>query len=901
MTENPPDHRAWHALPVEEALSAFDSTAEGLSSKEAGERLERFGPNRLTPPARRGPWLRFLLQFHNVLIYALLVAALVTGLLGEWVDTGVILGVVVINALIGFIQEGKAEQALEAIRAMLSLRAMVLRDGQRREIDAQSLVVGDQVWLQSGDKVPADLRLIQVRNLSIQEAVLTGESVSVEKSITPVAQEAPLGDRRSMAYSGTLVSQGQGLGVVVATGDATQIGRISTLLREVETLETPLLRKMATFARLLTGAIIALAALVFAYGVLWQGFSPAEMFFSAVGLAVAAIPEGLPAIMTITLAIGVQRMSRRNAIIRRLPAVETLGSVTVICSDKTGTLTRNEMSVRRIVTTESVCVVEGVGYGPEGGFFIGGQPFQARENPLLLEIGRAGLLCNEASLIEDAGQWRVDGDPTEGALLALALRMGLDRAFEQAERPRTDVIPFESEHRFMATLHHDHAGHGFVYLKGAPEAVLAICTQERFEGVDRPLDPGFWHAAMERAASDGLRVLAVAFRSASPQMRTLRFADVDEGYTLLGLVCMADPPRPEAIEAVARCHAAGVRVKMITGDHAVTARAIGEQLGLATRAGVLTGSEVEALDDARLREVVRDCELFARASPEHKLRLVEALQANGAIVAMTGDGVNDAPALKRADVGVAMGQKGTEAAKEAAEMVLADDNFASITDAVEEGRTVYDNLRKSIAFILPTNIGQAMVIVAAILMGLTLPILPAQILWVNMVTAVTLAMALAFEPAESDVMQRPPRAPDEPLLSRFLLWRTLFVSVLLVVGSLGLFLWMSGRGEALEVARTAAVNALIVGEIFYLFNCRYLLRSSFSIEGLSGNRYVLVAIAFMIVLQAAFTYAPFMNLWFRTAPLPADAWGGILFFGLAVYVILELEKWLARKRRAGAG
>jgi magnesium-transporting ATPase (P-type) len=903
MSEHASPSPPWHARPAAEVLAELDSSRQGLSAAEVDARRERRGRNLLPPPKRRGPLMRFLLQFHNVLIHVLLAAAAVTAALGHWVDSGVILGVVVINAYIGFLQEGKAERALEAIRGMLSPRAQVLRDGRRQEIDAAELVPGDIVYLASGDRVPADLRLIEIKSLKIEEAALTGESVAVEKRVEPAAASAPLGDRFSMAWSGTLVTYGQGTGVVVATGAATEIGRISRLLAEVETLATPLLRQMAEFGRWLTWAILAIAAFAFAFGTLARGYTAGEMFLAAVGLAVAAIPEGLPAILTITLAIGVQAMARRNAIVRRLPAVEALGSVTVICSDKTGTLTKNEMTVQEVLTAGGVFQVSGTGYAPDGGFSVDGAAVSAESHPELLDIARLALLCNDASLTREGDEWRLAGDPTEGALVTLGLKAGLEPGFEAEALPRTDVIPFESEHRFMATLHHDHAGHGFVLLKGAPERVLELCGRQRQAGEDRPLDPRRWHAALDAAAGRGMRLLALAIRLADGERRALAFADVEAGgFTLLAVLGLADPPREEAIRAVAQCRAAGIRVKMITGDHAATARAIGEALGLGEPVRALGGADIEALDDAALRRAVAETEVFARASPEHKLRLVAALQAEGQAVAMTGDGVNDAPALKRADVGVAMGRKGTEAAKEAAEIVLADDNFASIAAAVEEGRAIYDNIRKSIVFILPTNGGQAAVLIAAIVLGLAqLPITPVQILWVNMVTAVTLALALAFEPAEADIMRRPPRDPGEPLLNRFMFWRVAFVSALLVAGSLGIFLWQQGRGAPIEVARTAAVNLVLIGEVFYLFNCRRLTAPVLSWDGLAGSRYVLLAIAILLVLQLAFTYWPVMHALFHTAPLDAAAWGLILAFGVSVLLAVEAEKavlrrWMARTR-----
>ncbi|NNG12599.1 MAG: cation-transporting P-type ATPase, partial [Halobacteria archaeon] len=812
----------WHALDSARVMARLQVSQNGLTDDEVTRRLARHGPNRLPEPKTRSPLVRFLFQFHNVLIYVLLVACGVTAMLGHWVDSGVILGVVVINAVIGYVEEGKAEIALRAIRRMLSPKAMVVRAGQRVTLPAEQLVPGDLVLLQSGDKVPADLRLIRVKSLQVQEAVLTGESVAVEKQAGEVADSAVLGDRRSMAYSGTIVTYGQGTGVVVATGLYTEIGRISAMLAHVETLTTPLLRQMGQFARWLTGAIIAIAAATFAFGVLARDYTAAEMFLAAVGLAVAAIPEGLPAIMTITLAIGVQRMARRNAIIRRLPAVETLGSVTVICSDKTGTLTRNEMTVKSVATTTGLFEVSGVGYDPHGGFQLEDKEIQLGDYPILSELTRASLLCNDAALHEREGDWVLHGDPTEGALLTLGLKAGLDPAFEMEEWPRTDVIPFESEHRFMATLHHDHAGHGFAYVKGAPERLFEMCTQQRFGGEDVPFDISYWSRQMDMMARHGQRVLAIASKAATATHRSLTFADLETGLTLLGIVGIIDPPREDAIQAVRQCQSAGIRVKMITGDHAVTAVAIGAQMGIGDGHSVLGGHEIEALDDEQLRAIVDEVDIFARSSPEHKLRLVQALQANGQVVAMTGDGVNDAPALKRADVGTAMGQQGTEVAKEAAEMVLADDNFASIAHAVEEGRTVYDNLKKAILFILPTNGGEALTIIAAIAVGRSLPITPVQILWVNMITAVTLALALAFEPPEKGVMQRPPRNPRKALLSGMFIWRIVFVSLILVAGTFGLFIWERDQGADIELARTVAVNTLVMFEIFYLFNSRYI-------------------------------------------------------------------------------
>ena len=898
-TNKTPD---WHACDTEAAFALADSTADGLSSQQVEQRLQTFGPNRLKPQEKQSLLVRFMMQFHNVLIYVLLGAGIVTLLLAHWVDSGVIFGVVMINAVIGYVQEGKAEKALDAIRKMLSQQAMVKRDGHFISLPAEGLVPGDIVSLRSGDKVPADLRLFQLRELRIEEAMLTGESMPVEKTILPVATDASIGDRKNLAYSGTLVTYGQGQGVVIATADATEIGRISGMLRHVQTLTTPLLKQMAVFGQWLTIGIAGLASMTFAYGVLLQGFSASDMFLAAVGLAVAGIPEGLPAIMTITLAIGVLRMARKNAIIRRLPAVETLGSVTVICSDKTGTLTRNEMTVTTVATATGIVDVTGSGYDPHGVFMQNGvevgldhhSDHHSNHLPQLREIAQAAMLCNDASIGESDGIWHMQGDPTEAALVTLASKAGLQQHYYQTQFPRIDAIPFESEHRFMATLHHDHAGHCFIYLKGAPERVLEMCHLERQGGEDRPLNRQHWETRMNNIAARGQRLLAIAFKAVPGDQQSLAFRDIEGDLTLLGMVGIIDPPRDEAIAAVKACQDAGIRVKMITGDHAITACAIGAQMGIGDGKSVVSGIEISTCSDEALQQLAAQACIFARVSPEQKLQLVTALQANGEVVAMTGDGVNDAPALKRADVGIAMGINGTEVAKEAAEMVLADDNFASIAQAVEEGRTVYDNLKKSIMFILPTNGGQSFIIIAAIVMGTMLPITAAQILWVNMITAVTLALALAFEPPEQHVMQRPPRDPGEPILSGFLIWRISFVSLIIVIGTFGLFLWEQAQGASLEASRSVAVNTLVMFEIFYLFSSRFLMAPSLTRQGLIGNRYVLYAIALLIVFQLAFTYLPPMQLMFGTAAISAQAWLRIVIVASSVLFLVELEKYVLR-------
>ncbi|WP_292528727.1 HAD-IC family P-type ATPase [Methylocystis sp.] len=899
--ENSPEAKETWAVASDKVLERFKTSSAGLSEAEAARRLTVHGPNRLPSGKRRSPLTRFALQFHNVLIYVLIAAAVVTALMAHWVDTAVIVAVVVINAIIGFIQEGKAEEAMEAVRNMLSLRATVIRDGKRRVMEADDVVPGDIVYVQSGDKVPVDIRLIRVKSLQVQEAALTGESLPVDKSTEAVPPDALLGDRSSMVYSSTVVTYGQATGVVVATGAETEIGRISELLSEVQTLMTPLLQKMEEFARWLTIAILAICAFIVAFGTLVWGFDLAEMFMSAVGLAVSAIPEGLPAIITITLAIGVEGMARRNAIIRQLPAVETLGSVTTICSDKTGTLTRNELTVRSVVTAKGVYEATGTGYDPHGGFTRNGQDIVLRDDSDLLSVLRPIALCNDAALHEKDGAWSVDGDPTEGALLTAAVKGGVSLRDLALTLPRTDEIPFESQHRFMATLHHDHEGAGYIFVKDAPERLLEMCFWERGdEDEQRPLEFDRWHARIHDMAAKGQRVLAVASKPAEKGQEQLAFGDVDSGLTFVGLVGLIDPPRAEAVEAIRECAAAGINVKMITGDHAATAKAIARELGLRQPDSVLTGHDLDAIGYEELGEAVTATTVFARTSPEHKLRLVQSLQSRGEIVAMTGDGVNDAPALKRANIGIAMGVKGTEAAKEAAEMVLADDNFASIVHAVKEGRVVYENLKKTILYILPTNGGEGLTVIAAIAMGEVLPVTPVQILWVNLITAVTLGLALAFEPPSPGIMSRPPRPSGEPILSRYFVWRIVFVSFLMLGATFGLYELEKARGMGLDSARTVAVNTLVACEVAYLFNARFLSESSLSLKGFFGSSAVLISIAIVVALQAMFTYVPFMHSLFHTTPLDAEIWGHIAFASALLFLLVEIEKAIFRSPAAQA-
>ena len=886
-----PEHP--HAREAGEVLAALATGEPGLDADTAARRLERFGPNAPPTAGKRSLAMRFLSHFHHILIYVLLGAALVTFLLGHPLDTGVILAVVLANAVIGFVQEGRAEKAMAAIQGMLAPQANVIRDGRRMTVKGADLVPGDIVVLEAGDKVPADLRLIRSHGLQVQEAILTGESVPVEKAIAPVKDDAALGDRLCMAYSGTLVTAGQGRGVVVATGARTEIGRISGMLSQVETLTTPLVRQMNTFSKWLTLFILLGAGLLLVFGYFVRHQTFLDMFMAVVGLSVAAIPEGLPAVLTITLAIGVQAMARRNAIVRRLPAIETLGSVSVICTDKTGTLTRNEMVVTSAAVAGRAFEVEGDGYAPDGRILQEGKPVSPGEDAALAQLALAAGLCNDAQLHEDEGSWRVNGDPMEGALLAFAAKScgGLDRFGKGWDR--RDAIPFDSRHRYMATLHRDREGDHVIFVKGAPETVLAMCRSERCEdGSERELDPQAWHAIAEHQARQGQRMLAFAVRAAGSEENALTQDSVEGRMAFLGLVGMIDPPRPEAVAAVAECQGAGIKVKMITGDHAGTAAAIGREIGLELTEQVLTGVEIDGLGDGALSRTVLETDIFARTSPEHKLRLVKALQSQELTVAMTGDGVNDAPALKRADAGIAMGQKGSEAAREAAEIVLADDNFASIAAAVREGRTVYDNITKVISWTLPTNGGEAMTILIALLFGMAMPITPVQILWVNLVTAITLGIALAFEPTEANTMQRSPRPRNEPILNARIVWQIVFVSALFFAGVFGIFAHAQESGYDLVVSQTMAVNTLVVLEIAYLFFVRNIHGSSLSWKAVKGTKIVWACVLSVTALQFALTYAPPLQAVFGTAAVGFIDGIIVVLVGVALFALLEIEKQL---------
>jgi len=898
MNEKQP--AVWHAMSAAEALGALGvDPAAGLSAAELGRRRCEFGPNRMSAALGRPGWLLFLLQFHQALIYILLGATVVSLVLSEWVDAAVIFAVVLVNAVVGFLQESKAEKAIEALTRMVLTEATVRRSGELRRVASEELVPGDVVVLHSGDRVAADVRLLSVRNLQVEEAALTGESQPVAKQAGVLAAATGLAERSNLAFTGTLVTFGMGEGVVVATADRTEMGRIAGMIGQAETLVTPLMGKIASFSRLLLYVILGLAAFTFGIGLL-RGQPWEEMFMASVALAVGAIPEGLPTALTITLAIGVSRMARRKTIIRKLPAVETLGSTTLICSDKTGTLTQNQMTVQEIHAGGRLYQVSGSGYEAEGRIHHEDEVVVVGDNPALIETLGAGLLCNDSRLVADeSGRIAVEGDPTEAALLVSAHKAGVSVSDFGRHLPRVESIPFESEYQYMATLHGIPNETKTIYIKGAVEAIVARCCQALArDGACVDIEPAAILAAAEQMAARGLRVLAFARREMPAAHAELDHHHVSGGLTFLGLQGKLDPPRPEAIEAVAKCRSAGIRVKMITGDHLLTAKAIAAQIGLAeeTEMVAVNGAQLEALDDAALAELAERAVVFARVAPEQKLRLVRSLQAGGHIVAMTGDGVNDAPALKQANIGIAMGITGTDVSKEAADMVLMDDNFASIEAAVEEGRGVFDNLTKFIVWTLPTNFGEGLVILLAIAIGGELPILPVQILWINMTTAVLLGLMLVFEP-KADIMERAPRDPERPILTGFLQLRILLVALVLLGGCYLLFTHEQARGSSLAQARTVAVNVFVIVELFYLFNCRSFTRSMVAI-GVFSNPWVIFGSLGMVGLQLAFTYLPWMNAVFQSAPLALDSWLRIVAVGAGLYGLIGVEKALSNRVRA---
>ena len=880
--ERPQSH-SYHQLSGQNVIQHFSSNLEaGLSPEEVALRYEKYGWNELQFKSGKPGWLRFLLQFHQPLLYILLLAGAIKAILGSWTNAAVIWGVTVINAVIGYVQEAQAEGAIASLAKSVTTEVNVLRESQTLRIPSQDLVPGDIVLLASGDKVPADLRLLKVRSLQVDESALTGESVPVNKSIQFLALDTPLAERTNMAYAGTFVTFGQGKGIVVATANDTEVGQISQSMEQRVSLTTPLTRKFAKFSRTLLYAVLSLATLTFAIG-LGQGESWLYMFEATVALAVSAIPEGLPAVVTITLAIGVNRMARRHAIIRKLPAVEALGSATVICSDKTGTLTENQMTVQSICVGDRHYAVSGSGYSPRGEISqtINGKdssPFEDGLPPGLEECLIAGVLCNDSQLKQTGSDWSVVGDPTEGALIAAAAKASLNQSSLDTSKPRLDSIPFESQYQYMATLHDGIAP--VIYVKGSVESLMSRCSRMMNQkGETTAFERPQIEQAVAIMARKGLRVLAFAKKGTGFHQHSIDHDDIATDLIFLGLQGMIDPPRPEAIAAVHACQTAGIKVKMITGDHITTAKAIARKMGIdkTKRALAFEGKQLEKMGDRELSQAVEAGSVFARVAPAQKLRLVEALQSKGEIVAMTGDGVNDAPALKQADIGIAMGKGGTEVARESADMLLTDDNFASIEAAVEEGRTVYQNLRKAIAFLLPVNGGESMTILISALLARDLPILSLQVLWLNMINSITMTVPLAFEPKSQGMMQQPPLNPHQPLLTRKLLLRILAVSMFNWILIFGMFEWTRLNTGDIIIARTMAIQSLVAARIIYLLSISQL---GTSIVGFLHKRttmitkapILLVGIIAAVALQIVFSQWGVMNVLFETAPLTLNQW-----------------------------
>ena len=892
----------WHALESEVVFQKVSSSEEGLDINESKKRLKSYGFNILKGKTSETIPRILLRQLCNPIVYVLLLSTLLAFALGKFTDGLVVFGIVILNKIIGFVQEYRDNRIIKALSAMIPHETTTIRHGDQKLIPASHVVPGDIIFLQAGDKVPADMRLFSTKNLQCDEAALTGESLPVSKNVKTVFPEAPIAERKCMAFSGTYVTAGTGQGVVIATGLKTELGKISESLQHIVPLETPLSLTLKKIAGWITFGVVVSGAALFIVGYL-RGSSLFDAGFSAVTLAVAAIPEGLPAIITIASAIGVRRMARRQAIVRQLPAVEALGSTTVICTDKTGTLTHNEMTVQRLWTDSGFSFVTGAGFGLEGQIIPSHE--KKEKNTIIQEeitpLLKAVILCSDATVDHTSSELKSVGDPTEIALVVAGRKIQLHEDLLRSQWPRKDVIPFESEKRLMATLNTSPTKKQYIFIKGAPEEILQVCRIDEVKKLE-------FLKQIDEMAKEGMRILAVAEKDVQNSLQTIGDQDIKSGFTLLGLIGMVDPPRKEVYKAINACYAAGITVKMVTGDHPITAKSIGQDLGLLKGdSAVISGSELHHLNTEEWKAVALKHNIFARASPDHKLKLVEALQSAGHVVAMTGDGVNDAPALKRADIGVAMGIKGTAVAKEAADMILADDNFASIEVAVEEGRRVYDNLIKALVFILSTSLGQALVILIAVLFfpitkgALLYPMLPVQILWINLVVAVALALPLALETPEPDIMRRPPRKKSEPILSRFILIRTLTVALLMAVGAVGLFLWeyhleiSKGTLEkiAISEAQTMAVAAMMLFQVFYLFHCRSLKLSVLKIKFFS-NPSILIGVGIVLLAQIAFTYLPFMNRLFHTSSLNGEAWIISIGVALVIFLLINLEKTISQ-------
>jgi magnesium-transporting ATPase (P-type) len=885
---------SWYQLEVKEVLRKLKTSEEGLNDEEVAKRLSEYGPNVFAKEEKISKLKILLHQFTSPLIYILIIAGIVTMLLQEYVDTGVIMAVVILNAVIGYVQEFKAEESMRALKKMVLPKARVIREGREREIESKVLVPGDVVMIASGGKVPADLRLIRNIELKVDEAALTGESISVEKT-TAVIKEENLtpGDQKNMAFTGTIVVSGRGTGVVVETGCNTILGQIAEEVRQVEVLKTPLQNKLERFAKFIGLFVIAFSVIVLGVGITY-GEKISEMFMVAVATAVSAIPEGLPVAVTIAMAIGVARMARRKAIIRKLPAVETLGSTTVICSDKTGTLTKNEMTVRLIYDGQHAYEVTGSGYEPKGDILHEKLPLKVKERENLQLVLRIGLLCNESEIYQEDGVYKVEGDPTEGALIVSAMKIGLNPIEEKESFVQLAILPFESEHGYMATLH-KHGDRKYIFVKGAPEQVLDMCTECMLEG-------GFKAKDIVKVSSDfakqGMRVLAMGFKEVPLDKEELSHKDIEEGIVYAGLQGMIDPARPEAIEAIDGCKQAGIRTIMITGDHAITAVAVSKKLRIGNKEPeVLEGKGLETMSDQDLFHQVKRVPVYARVSPQHKLRITQQLQKHGEVVAVTGDGVNDAPALKAAHIGIAMGKTGTDVAKEASDMVLADDNFATIFSAVEEGRVVYDNIKKVTLFLFSCGLGELLAILITIIAKLPIPYIAVQILWLNLVTNGLQDVALAFEPEEKGILKRPPRSPKESILSELMVQRTLLMGIILASGTLFIFISRLEAGIPLERARTAALTTMVFFQFYQAFNCRSETQSIFRMS-LMSNPFLLFSLVAAFFAQLAVLYVPALQFIFRTVPLSISEWMQIALVTSTVIIGVEMDKWIRNKRRS---
>ncbi len=887
----------WHNLEGKKVIELFESDIiDGLSPLSIEHSNKFFGKNILAQKSEDSKFKKFFLQFHNALIYILLGASIITAILGEYIDSSAIFTVVIINVIVGYMQEIKAQEAIESLKKMMTTDAIVIRNGKKIKISSIDLVPGDIVLLESGSKIPADIRLLESKDLKVDESMLTGESLPVLKDISICQQELILNDRKNMVYSGTFVNYGRAKGIVVATSQHTELGKIAHLIDSTLTTQTPLTKKISSFSTILLYIILALSIFTFFIGLL-RDISVVDTFMASVALAVGAIPEGLPAAVTITLAIGVSRMAKRNAIIRKLPAVETLGSVTTICSDKTGTLTQNKMSVVNIFCSNHYYEVEDNGYTPKGNFLENGRIIEFK-NDNLLEVLKIGYLCNESYLVNKDEHYSINGDPTEGALIVSAIKGGCNEHILNKIYPRVDLLPFESNRQYMATINNDTLNNNnILFLKGSIEKVLDICAFELRDDGIKNIDKDKILKQAEKYALQGLRVLSIAKKVTTQNQ--INDELLKDKFIFVGLQAMMDPPKPEAIKAVKEAITAGINIIMITGDHALTAFSISKIISIIKKDAsfedsVLTGKELMKLTDEQLIDKVSTVKVFARVEPAQKLRIVDALQARNEIVAMTGDGVNDAPALKQADIGIAMGKGGTEVAKEASDMLLSDDNFSSITHAVKEGRTVFDNLVKFLAWTLPTNLGMGLVILFAVVLGITLPILPVQILWINMSTVVLLGIMLVFEPSQNDIMKNKPRDPKAQILSNDIVIQMIIVSFYMLIVSYIMFNNSISSGYSIEYARTVSANTFVFIEVFYLFSCKELKISIFR-TNIFNNKFLLLGVVLMSVFQVIYTHVPFMNNLFKSEALELQTWFQIIFISIGIIFIVEIQRFIRKQ------